>query len=200
MKSIHLLTTILLCGLDLQGGVQEAWMRRYNAGRNTGTNQAVATALDREGNLIVVGSSTSPLGDFDYVVLKYTPAGSNVWVRRYTSFNASDDQVRALAVDDLDRIYVTGTSATIKYSPDGTQIWTAPYGGRTLAPDTNGNLYVSGYLTNDFATVKLNQTGSNVWERTHDMIGQNDVSQQVILDSEQNVYVAGPEIWAVEPR
>jgi hypothetical protein len=32
------------------------------------------------------------------------------------------------------------------------------------------------------------------------MIGQNDVSHQVALDSEQNVYVVGPETWAFEPR
>ena len=33
-----------------------------------------------------------------------------------------------------------------------------------------GNVFVTGYLTHDFATVKLASSGTNLWERTHDMI------------------------------
>ena len=194
-----LLVLMLLAG-NAEAGVQPAWMQRYNAGRTRGRNEAVAMALDSRGNLIVAGSSWSAQGDFDYVMLKYTPAGSNVWVRRYTSGGASDDQVRALKIDSQDNVHVTGTSVTIKYDSAGAQQWMAPYGGRALTCDTNGNVYVTGYLTNDFSTVKLAVVGTNVWQRTHDMIGQNDVSHQVILDADGNVYVAGPEIWFYEPR
>lgn len=179
----------------VQAGVQEAWIQKHTAWAGIGTNQAVAMALDSQGNIIVTGSSQSTNGDFDYVTLKYAPNGSNQWVQRYSSTNTSDDQVRALVLDKNDNVFVTGTSVTIKYNASGKLQWSAPFGGRALVADTNGNVYVTGYSDVDFSTVKLDQTGSNVWQRTFDAVGQPDISQQVTLDKEGNVYVAGVEKW-----
>src|SRR5262249_28407830 len=69
----------------------------------------------------------------------------------------------------------------------------APYPGRALAVDTNGNVYVTGFSEVDFATVKLNPMGSNVWLRTYDRAGCIDVSQRIALDSTGNAYVGGTE-------
>lgn len=156
-------------------------------------------ALDSQGNVIIAGSSQSTNGDFDYVTLKYAPNGSNLWVQRYGSTNGIDDQARAMILDKHDNVYVTGTSATVKYDAQGALQWSAPFGGRALVPDTNGNVYVTGYSDIDFATVKLDHTGSNVWQRTFDAVGQADVSQQITLDREGNVYVAGVEKWYHQP-
>ena len=194
--SLFLLPTALI----VEAGVQEAWMQHYAAGAGSGTNQAVAMALDSRGNVIVAGSSQRTNGDFDYVTLKYAPNGSIQWVRRYTSAGNSDDLVRALVLDKSDNVFVTGTSATIKYDSSGAPQWSAPYRGRALVPDTNGNVYVTGYSDVDFSTVKLDQTGSNVWQRTFDAVGQADISQQITLDGEGNVYVAGVEYWLHWPE
>ena len=66
-----------LCSV-VHAGVQEAWIQKYNAGAGSGTNQAVAIALDSQGNIIVAGSSQNSTGDFDYVTLKYAPNGSSL--------------------------------------------------------------------------------------------------------------------------
>src|SRR5687767_8114642 len=51
-------------------GVQQAWVAKYTHGSNS---QAVALALDKDGNIYVAGHSTrtnAPF-DYDYVVIKY---------------------------------------------------------------------------------------------------------------------------------
>ena len=184
----------------VHASVQEAWIQKYNAGRSEGTNQAVAMALDSQANIIVAGSSQSTNGDFDYVVLKYAPNGARMWVQRYASTNGSDEQARAMILDQEDNVYVTGTSATVKYSAQGTLQWTAPFGGRALISDTNGNVYVTGFSDVDFSTAKLDQTGSNVWVRIIDTSGHKDVAQQIAIDVSGNVYVAGAENYVNEPH
>jgi len=170
--------------------IQEAWVARYNPGVSNSTNQAVAIALDSAGNVIVAGSSRTN-GNFDYVTIKYSSSGTQLWVARYSSASPSDDQVRAMAVDRQGNVYLTGTSVTAKYDANGMFQWTAPYAGRALALDTNGNAHVTGFSTNDFATVKLNPMGSNVWLRTYDKAGCGDVSHAISIDNGGNVYVAG---------
>jgi hypothetical protein len=176
--------------------VREAWLATYNGDLSEGTNRAVAMAMDSQGNIIVAGSSRGTNGDFDYVVLKYAPGGANLWTQRFSSTNnASDDQVRAMVIEKTDNVYVTGTSTTVTYDAQGSLLWSAPFGGRALVADTNGNVYVTGGSDVDFFTVKLDSTGSNVWQRTFDSVGQADISQAITLDKEGNVYVAGLEYW-----
>ena len=54
------------------------------------------------------------------------------WVRRYNGPGNSGDQARAIAVDGSGNVYVTGGSdgsgtsgdyATIKYDPQGNELW-----------------------------------------------------------------------------
>jgi hypothetical protein len=182
---------LLAVPLALPAGVQQTWLARSSLA-NKGTNQAVALALDKDGNVIVCGHGTSTNGDFDYLALKYSPTGTRLWVSRYAS--PTNDQVRSMVVDKESRALLTGTSVTVKYDSDGVERWTAPYGGRALAPDTNGNVYVTGMLDYDYSTVKLDATGSNVWYRSYDRGGQ-DFSQAVALDASGYIYVAGRVQW-----
>ena len=73
---LAIVSLVLLSCAVVQAGVQETWVATYNGGLAQGTNQAVAMALDSQGNVIVAGSSTGAAGDFDYVVLKYAPNGN----------------------------------------------------------------------------------------------------------------------------
>jgi hypothetical protein len=109
-----------------------------------------------------------------------TPA----WVQRYNGPGNSYDAARALAVDGQGNAYVTGKSksaasdtdyTTIKYSPDGQELWVASFTGPgqfadeafALAVDGRGNVYVTGSSISvdtgyDFATVKYTQSGAYV--------------------------------------
>src|SRR5438046_505580 len=66
--------------------VQQAWVAKYNSGPGS-TNPPAGVALDADANVYVAGSSTrsSPPYDLDYVVIKYSPTGEQLWVNRFGS-------------------------------------------------------------------------------------------------------------------
>ena len=135
------------------------------------------------------------------------------WVARYGG-RVLNEAV-AIAVDTSENVYVSGTSlgsgswdhTTIKYNTTGQQEWLARYNGpdnqndfaNAMTIDGSGNVYVTGSSANhcgsaDFATVKYNSAGQEVWVGRHD--GGTGVA--IAVDSSGNVYVAGADAegWA----
>jgi hypothetical protein len=169
-------------------GVQQAWVAKYNLGSQS-TNQAVAIALDSNGDIIVAGHGISGATGYDYIILKYSPVGTQVWARTYTSAGSFNDQIRGMKVDNFGNIFITGTSETLMYSSSGTLLWNQPYAGRGLAVD-NEHVYVTGFSNTIFATAKLSTlNGSNVWLRTFNQLG-GDLglfSEAITLDQSTNL-------------
>ncbi|MBI5789258.1 MAG: PKD domain-containing protein [Candidatus Schekmanbacteria bacterium] len=141
---------------------------------SAGKDRANAIVLDSAGNVIIAGMSSGDEAqnhdaEGDYVTIKYDPAGAQLWAVRYdgTGWN---DEAATLAVDGSNNVYVTGRSknsgdnhdyATIKYDPDGIQIWANRYDGtnknndegRAIAVDSTNNVYVTGLaMENDTIT------------------------------------------------
>ncbi len=136
------------------------------------------------------------------------------WTRRfYGSFN-NDDFVRDLAVDKKGNVYVTGSIwdtigytaqeliVTIKYNTLGSIDWIARYvygdnqrGGNAIAVDTSGNVYVTGYVHDNFhgfqfITIKYDSSGNEIWVNFYDN-GFDDSATDIALDIYGNVYVTG---------
>jgi hypothetical protein len=87
-----------------------AWVRRYNGPANS-YDWAYAIALDGSGNVYVAGSSFGSGTHIDWAIIKYYPNGDTAWLRRYNwQLNSEDDAV-AMAIDDSNYVYVTGSSA-----------------------------------------------------------------------------------------
>jgi hypothetical protein len=170
--------------------IQQAWVARYNNGITNGTNQAVKIVLDSIGNIYVTGFSQNTNSNLGYATIKFAPNGNEVWVARYDSTNYATATPTAIALDNSNNVLVTGNALTIKYDPNGNQLWTASYGGTTLAVDNDGNSYVGGFSQN-FGTVKLSPQGSNIWLTTYIETYGPTVSQSVLVDSGNNVYVSG---------
>jgi hypothetical protein len=183
-------------------------------------------AVDASGNVYVTGTSITnnsfPNGlDFaDYATVKYSSAGSELWVRR---FNGSDpgtgrDFARAITIDAFGFIYVTGTSqlngqlgiATIKYHPDGTTLWVSRFEGANdeddsatdIILDAFGNVIVCGIsqknTPNDFdiyrnaVLVKYTFSGFELWNRSVFTSGNGHrVALDVDIDAGNNIVVAG---------
>ncbi len=103
------------------------------------------------------------------------------WAARYEGPGSAQDSARALAVDDVGNVYVTGSSVcpaspfdtdytTVKYDAHGNQLWVARYDGSrnfadnaaAIAVDGAGGVYVTGmsagagvgFLAMDYATLK----------------------------------------------
>jgi hypothetical protein len=109
------------------------WARHYDNGLD---DEARAIAVDSKLNIYVTGRSLGDTG-YDIVTLKYEPKGNLLWAQRYNGPGDGNDQARAIAVDSLSNVYVTGKSwdgssmgyATLKFDPDGNLLWTQFYNG-----------------------------------------------------------------------
>jgi hypothetical protein len=156
---------------------ETAWVRRYN-GPGNDWDEARAMAIDGSNNVYVTGVSVGAGEDEDWATIKYYPNGDTAWVRRYDGPGHYSDQAYAIAVDELNNVYVTGYSGvgasydytTIKYYPDGDIAWLRTYDGpgngtdyaQALALDGSNNVYVTGGSRGngtyyDYATIKYRQ-------------------------------------------
>lgn len=200
----------------------QLWVKRY-LGIPTGAaniDYAKGIAIDGTGNIIVTGQSgaASSGSAGDYATVKYNPAGTQLWVKRFDGNAHYEDDAKAVAVDALGNIFVTGWSmtaqtgvqtlpayATIKYSPAGTQLWSRLYRGlnkvdyaTALALDTAGNVYVTGnssvgpFGDYDYSTVKYSTSGVQQWAKTYGGAAKYyDTPSAIAVNSTNNVFVTG---------
>ena len=189
----------------------EIWVRSYDGPGNS-DDCAYDMAVDGPGNIYLTGKSTGNGTNFDYATIKYDSSGTELWVRRYNGSANRADEAAAIAVDDLGNVYVTGHSigtgydyATIKYDSSGNELWVSRYDGPAsgrdgacdIAVDGLGNVYVIGNSTgsttaSDFATVKYDSSGNQLWVRRYSGPGSyNDLAAGISLDSSGNVYITG---------
>jgi len=142
------------------------------------------------------------------------------WVRRYSGSADREDVPSAIAVDSLGNIYVTGYSrhhnctpydadwVTMKYDPNGTELWVSTYNGPAddddhawdLALDDLGNVYVTGSsfglgTSYDYATIKYDSSGTKIWESRYNGPDDHwDMPCAVAVDDSGNVYVTGSSV------
>ncbi|MBL8064831.1 MAG: PQQ-binding-like beta-propeller repeat protein [Chthonomonadaceae bacterium] len=167
-----------------------------------GNSQDIAADLVyKAGFVYICGRVTRPTNwyaDSDFYTLKIdSTTGSTQWSRYYSGtfqsgLESSIDGARALAVDNLGNVFVTGFTwewdyffsnadyRTIKYSPEGALLWSKRYhGGATyiaisdqaylieIGPD--GNPVVSGDSpapnnSSEWATIKYDaDSGNEIW-------------------------------------
>jgi len=102
---------------------QLQWSTTYY-GPNNSVDVSRAVYADNSGNVYITGSSVG-VNSNDYVTIKYSPVGNNVWVMAYNGPGNADDFSTAMAADNNGNVFVTGRSfgsgtdfdyATIKYS------------------------------------------------------------------------------------
>ncbi|UOQ64718.1 SBBP repeat-containing protein [Hymenobacter volaticus] len=194
-------------------GGQQLWAVRYN-GSASGDDLATDIAVDAAGNVYVTGTSYNGSASYDYVTVKYSPSGQQLWAAPYSRSSTSDDLPTDLALDGSGNVVVTGTTyldnqsdyTTIKYaSGSGQQMWEAHYNGpangydlvRDLAVDANGNVAVTGTSDDgtgnyDYATAKYSPSGQQTWAVRYNGAGNNyDEATAVALSSTGNVVVTG---------
>lgn len=142
-----------------------------------------------------------------------TAIARTLWSSTYNGPGNFVDQSRAIAVDTLGNVYVTGESqgsgtfedyCTIKYRPSGDTAWVRRFNGadtcdfaRSVAVDEQGNVYVTGYSATSGAvyrwvTIKYDSTGQQLWLKDFTAPGGNTaLAAKVALDDAGNAYVAG---------
>ncbi|MCP4633729.1 MAG: T9SS type A sorting domain-containing protein [candidate division Zixibacteria bacterium] len=186
----------------------EIWVSRYDGLYYDG---ALALALDSRDNVYVTGYSSGLWEhDIDIVTIKYDTNGNQQWLTRYNSPDSDDDCAYDMVIDNTDHIYITGYSrnfgyTTIKYDGGGNQRWISYYRGPgdildiayAMVLDSQSNVYITGKSysinrTTDYATVKYDRNGNELWSARYNGPGNNhDDAFDIALDSSGNVYVTG---------
>ena len=140
------------------------------------------------------------------------------WVAQYDGALSADDIPTAITVDDEGNVYVTGRSAsenyfdyaTIKYNPDGNQLWVSLYDGPGNYEDMTSSIYVDGdgyvYVTGwsaaadsstDYATIKYDADGAQIWVSRYNGPGDDwDEAFDLAVDAAGNIYVTGASVRA----
>jgi uncharacterized delta-60 repeat protein len=154
------------------------WTRRYNGPANSSHDEPKAIAMDEEGNVIITGTSVGSSTSYDYLTVKYSSDGQELWARRYHGLSSlAFDEPRSIVVDNSGNSYIAGFSqgpaatddmAIIKYDPSGNEMWVHRYSSaanrndvaNVVSLDNSGNLIVSGFIQgtasgNDFAVIKF---------------------------------------------
>lgn len=207
-------------------GGKELWVARYDGPANL-FEQARAIVVDADGNVYVTGRSLGDGTQYDFATIKYDPSGKELWVARYDGPASAADEARAIALDADGNVYVAGWSlaagsgydfATIKYNPDGKQLWVSRHDGpssgadlaEALALDNAGNVHVTGRScarpgafcpTWDYATIKYDSDGNELWNARYNGPGDSfDLPAALALDNDGNVVVTGESIGSDTSR
>ena len=156
----------------------------YDPGPDPIADVSHGLVLDKIGNVFETGQSVYIAPHYAYAMAEYGTYKANtngvwVWEDYYASIAVHPGIVsiaNAIALDQSDNVYVTGYAVetnsgnaivTIKYDPNGNQIWLQRYNapgngnavGNAIAVDDNGNVYVTSYETTaaggtEFVTIK----------------------------------------------
>jgi uncharacterized delta-60 repeat protein len=183
---------------------------RYNQGSANTDDQPTAVGSDFSGNIFVTGTTSG-----GFATIAFSPTGAALWTNYYNNgLSNSTHHAQALKLDAAGNVFVTGYSkasngyydfATLKYSSNGTALWTNRYNGpggqddypQDMVIGNDGNVVVTGYSRgpsskDDYVTIAYSNSGAGLWtNRFHGSGTGNDHAQAVAIDDSGNVFVTG---------
>lgn len=189
---------IITLKYDSTGVLQ--YSHSYN---NGGFDYGKAIKIDAAGNAYIAGSSDGGASGMDYVVIKLSPTGSQLWVKRYDQAN-DIDEARDICVDNNGDVYVTGKSRSggvyqiVTLKLDGTTgniTWTDIQAGNGLDNEASGitldpsgtTVFITGSTTDatngtDVITYAINTGGTLAWgpKITNGSANGNDAGSAII--------------------
>ncbi len=188
----------------------ELWAAKYDKGPDMSA-AAYDIALDAYCNAYIAGRVMVNT-KYKCLTIKYDPNGNEKWATIYDIASAHRSVGYAMATNDHGEVYVAGCTyrgsesyyMTVKYDPNGMQLWAAQYGQEDsdasawdIALDESGNAYVTGESldragsdTLDVATIKYGADGNEIWVKRYDP-GMQGSGGKIALDAQGNVYVGG---------
>ena len=198
----------------------ELWRKSLDGGANR-DDAAYAIVVDASGNAFVTGAANPTSTGTDYVTVKYSPIGTELWRIAMAGTGNTNDVPAALCLDSAGNAVVTGYGVngnspnydyiTVKYIEIGGMPFEAWSPRRqfnsnansfdiafAMACDQSGNIYVTGRSHNgsnfDYVTVKYNSSGISQWIPPAAMNGTGnatDTAVAIAVDASGNVIVTG---------
>jgi uncharacterized delta-60 repeat protein len=189
------------------------WVRRYNCPDNL-EDYAQDITSDSAGNFYVTGFSRNMVQYFDYLTVKYSNDGREMWTERMSNSIQKDALAQLIGCDADGNVYISGqifTSndtydiMTVKYTPDGFLEWSTIYDGSAHANDylsdfdvdAAGNAYMSCSSTEletgqDVRLVKYDIQGHTQWTTRYTSTATSfDNPRSLVLGRNGQIYVTG---------
>ena len=203
--------------IKLQPDGDTAWVRMMPAPSAT-FNRLYGVAFDASNNIYVTGGNSAG-GDYDILIIKYSPAGDTLWTRLYDGVSNADDVPYGIGLDNSGNVYVGGYTTNsnrdflaIKYDSNGNFMWDFVYNGagndadniRDAIVDGDGNVYMIGETTQssqrDILVTKTDNAGNLAWDWQYDGGGnENEIvfnSKNLLnVGSDGSVYFGGASYY-----
>lgn len=194
----------------------QQWAALY-IGYVYGIDQPYAITSDGSGNVYVTGEAGESPSNNNYTTIKYNADGSQDWVRFYDNPAGLRDVATCILTDKSGNVYVSGYNSygdsscnfkwtTIKYNPNGSEIWTRQYCGicdyvladyappPAMAIDSSGSIILTGISRPDFmsdfqlVTIKYDSSGNQLWIKKFSYSFNNP---SIATDKFSNIYITG---------
>jgi hypothetical protein len=148
--------------------------------QDVSSNLLVTVATDSSNNIFVGGSGG---------IVKFGPNGGTALA------STSPGSVQDITVDSNNNVVaITGAGNIYKYNSNlilfGPPIL-ATINPHSVAVDSNNNIIVAGYGTNNLKVVKFDSNGNLLWTKTYDVDGVTDLAYGVAVDSNDNILATG---------
>ncbi|HUM47931.1 MAG TPA: T9SS type A sorting domain-containing protein, partial [Chitinophagales bacterium] len=197
-------------------GAQQ-WVKVIDGG--FGDDEIRALIIDNNENIYATGISAGATDSADFITMKYSPAGDQLWLNRYNGAGSGGDFGTALSLDPGGNIFVTGFSdgdntaavnfdlVTFKYDTNGTELWKKIENGAAslddiadaLVADQFGNVYVAGHTNTgtagdvnyDLVTIRYNADGTEAWKTFYNGIADTLDEANMLWLSGNDLFVAG---------
>ena len=196
---------LFVCKLDPSGIL--LWSAQYNGTANN-SDEAMDVVVDDLGNVYITCYTKENISDYNYITRKYSPTGILLWSTQYNNITANlSDKASHILIDDLNNVYVTGTSdasaadediATLKYNSAGIQQWVKRHTGGNGIADKSVDfeikadaIYVLGSGFNgQFTILKYNYAGVLQF-LTYSQFSTADKPEALAIDANGNIFIAG---------
>ncbi|WP_292729032.1 SdrD B-like domain-containing protein [Methanoculleus sp.] len=189
----------------------EEWNRTYGGGEADTARSIIQTD---DGNLLFAGNLTlvtnETQADTDAWIMKIDPSGSEVWNRTYGGPDVNASAHAVTGTDDGGYLFVGSITPrggnesaawAVRLNESGAEVWNRTFGGVNNTADAvarlpGGDFAVAGSTGSsgagmaDVWVVRLNESGTEIWNRTFGS-PDDDAGRAVINTSDGGLLVAG---------
>jgi uncharacterized delta-60 repeat protein len=196
---------------DLNGNL--LWTSRYNGSNNL--NDVAKICVSTSSGVYVAGRTFNGQ-NYDGLLIKYNASGIQQWVKIISG--VGHDEINAMTVDHNENVIVTGVTqsvitdtnvVTIKYDPNGNQLWSQVFNGNSqgtdvgkfLAVDQSNNVVVCGNsdsdadaatLNDDILLLKYDGTGNLLWQQSYSATtNSDDLVEELRINAANEIVVVG---------
>ncbi|MFX1574563.1 MAG: SBBP repeat-containing protein [Promethearchaeota archaeon] len=199
----------VMCVVKFNSSGDYQWNSTWDGGINH-MDRAEGIALDSSGNIYLAGATFDGISNTDMCLVKFDNSGQYQW--NHTLDGGYHDVAYGITLDSSDNIYLGGYTfnsvsdydmCVVKFNNSGDYQWNSTWDGgiydediaNGIALDSSGNIYLAGYTYDvvsdwDMCLVKFDNSGNYQWSCTRGG-DYSDVAHSMVLDSSDNIYLAG---------